>query len=185
MFISELNIESVKDFFAFLPLVFENKIQSYTNQQYIELRNEQLSSLNWFMQIHMKSLKYSIYVVLFYLYINYKQRFYIKQNKALLSLFCFSLFFYSISNLISSFPSVDRFIIVASSISFAFVFMVLQYTYDKNLNLILKIATPFLLIFVLVSIRNGLDTIGVTAILGNPLVALFIDYDMALIELIK
>ena len=49
----------------------------------------------------------------------------------------------------------------------------------------MNIYIPFLLIYIIVTIRIGFDTMSITTVFGNPLIAIFMEEDIALINLIK
>jgi len=184
LFITELNLESVRESLLVIsPVVFEDRIEGYTNEAYKESIVDRFNESRWYLQFKIDSLKYSIYVFLIVLY--WRGKYIYKRNKKLYKLFCFILLFYGISSIISYVPSAGRFIEVASGFAIALLFLCLQFRDDKLINNIIKMASPALLLYLLMTIRLGLDTMGITTILGNPLIALFIEDDIPLINLIK
>jgi len=183
LFVSELSLDAVRSNLAFLPTIYENRVEAYTDAEYKELRLENSQSSNWYVNLHAVALRFSVYVFLIALY--WKTRVYIKKNKKIYSLFNFILLFFGIANIISSVPSAGRFTIVASCIAMAFVYLSVQFLNDRIINLIIKISIPALLLFFIVAVRVGFYTIGLTTIFGNPLIAVFMENDKALIELIK
>jgi len=184
MFISELNLESIKNNIeGVLPVVFELKVNNYTNVDYREQRVEAGKGVNWYVPFRTKALKYSVYIFLIVLFWKWRQQ--IKSNKQLYGLFSFVLFFFGIANIVSSIPSGGRFLNIAFSLSIALTFLFVQKFHDKFINFVLKFSTPALLLYLIVTIRMGFDTIGLTTIIGNPLIALLMEGDKALIELIK
>ena len=56
---------------------------------------------------------------------------------------------------------------------------------NKPIKNLIKLTTPVLLLFIIVAIRIGFYTIGLTTILGNPIIAYLMDGDLALDNLIK
>ena len=184
LFITELNMESVRNnLLVISPVVFEQKIEGYTNEEYKERIEASYEGANWYVLLKTKALKYSIYIFLIVLYWRYRNFF--KNKKLLYDLFSYVLLFYGIANIISSIPSAGRFITVASGLAIALLYLSLQLKNDTTTNIIIKATMPALLLYVIVVIRIGFDTMGVTTILGNPLIALFMEEDIPLINLIK
>ena len=58
---------------------------------------------------------------------------------------------------------------------------------DKTtkISTFLKLATPFLLIFIIVSLRMGFDATSILTLFGNPLIAYFFEETTPFIEYIK
>ena len=58
---------------------------------------------------------------------------------------------------------------------------------DKTtkISTFLKLATPFLLIFIIVSLRKGFDATSILTLFGNPIMAILIDETTPFIEFIK
>lgn len=183
LFVSELNLESVRNNLLIIsPVVFEDRIEGYTNKEYKENIDNSYVFSNWYIKYKSESLRYSLYLLLIGLH---WRRNSFRNNTALFKLFCYVLLFYSIANIVSSVPSANRYIEVASVLAIALVFFIIQFKDDKNIDIIVKVTAPALLVFFMVTIRLGLDTIGLTTILGNPIIALFMNDDVALINLIK
>jgi hypothetical protein len=183
LFISELNIESVRGNLGLLPIVIENKVEGYTNEEYIESIDNSYKLANWYVLMRTKALKYSIYIVLIFLY--WRRELFLKNHKKLFKLFGFVFLFFAIANIISSIPSARRFLVIAYALSTGLIFLSMQYFDDKKINTVIKLTTPALLLYFVVTIRLGFDTFGITTILGNPIIAFFMEDDMALINLIK
>ena len=183
LFITELNLEAVRNNLFFLPTVYMNRAENYVSEEYKEKLTENLKNANWYAQVRVSALKYSIYVFLIYLF--WKGRIIMIREKRLYNLFSYVLLFYAIANVISYIPSVGRFISVVSGLSVSLAFLYMQYFNDNKFRWIIKASIPALLLFLIVTIRIGFDTIGLTTVFGNPIFAIIIEDDMALIELIK
>ena len=184
LFITELNLETVRENLLFVsPIVFEDKIEGYTNEEYRESVTASLEKAAWYVQFKSRALKYSIYLFLIGLY--WRGRSIYLNEIVIYKLFSFVLLFYGIANIISYIPSAGRFIEVASGFAIALVFLSLQYKEDTIMKFLIKLSTPALLLYLVMVIRFGFDTVSLTTIFGNPLIALFMEDDMALIQLIK
>lgn len=183
LFISELNLEMVRNNLFFLPDVVVNRVDSYVSEEYKEQIMESLKNYAWYAKYRIAPLKYSIYVFLVYLY--WKRHIFFKNNKELYSLFSFLLLFFGFSNIVASVPSAGRFLVISFSMSIALTYLCLQFLNDKLLNSIIKISIPALIFFLIVTIRMGFYTISLTTLLGNPIIALFMENDLAIENLIK
>ncbi|MCB0743252.1 MAG: EpsG family protein [Ignavibacteriae bacterium] len=184
LFITEINLEVVRSSIeGILPVIFETKVVNYTNEAYREQKVAGFKNMNWYIIYNAFLLKYVIYLYFIFLY--WKNRIKIRRNKAVYSLFSFILFYFGIANIVASIPSGGRFLTVAYSFAIALIYIYVQTYKDDLINFIVKVSLPILLLYIIVSIRLGFDTIGITTVIGNPIVALFMDKDRALIELIK
>ena len=183
LFITELNLEFVRDNLGFLPTKYEHRIESYTSEEYVIKIKSRTEELVWYAKYKNMALKYSIYALLIALYWVGKPL--IKSKKPIYVLLSFTLLFYGMANIVSLIPSGGRFISIASALSLAVIFLYTQNYFDKRIDLILKLSIPALLLYIIVSIRMGFYTVGLTTILGNPLIALFMENDIALDQLIK
>ena len=183
LLVNELNLEMVRNNLAFLPTVYEARVTGYTSEEYKEKVIEKVVQINWYARIKGKALHYPIYIFLIYLF--WKARSMVLRKKELYSLFSFVLLFYGVANVISYIPSAGRFMSIGAGLAIAFIFLFLQNFHDTKFNSIIKLSRPALLLFIIVTIRIGFDVIGLTSIFGNPLIALFMENDLPLIDLIK
>lgn len=96
------------------------------------------------------------------------------------------MLFYSYANISALMPQGARFY----SISNMIVFFMLSYivykielpAFDKKLRII---SSPFLILVIIVYIRTGFDYTGLLTVIGNPIIALFSENNIPLINLIK
>jgi hypothetical protein len=184
-FITELNVTQVGEILsANLPEVFLPRVASYTSEAYIEKLSDTSTNLNWYVKIYNEALKWS--VVSFLVFIYFSMQKFMSKYKGLDSLFCFTLLFYSFANLFSQVPSGGRFLNITNMFGIACIFFLLQFaSRGKGLRRLVTLATPALVLFCIVSIRVGLDTMGFFSVFGNPILSLLIDVDITLIELVK
>jgi hypothetical protein len=86
----------------------------------------------------------------------------------------------------SSLPSGVRFLIIASmSVMPLIIFYVHYKQKDKMLVKLNYLAIPALVLFIIVSIRMGFYSLSVNTLVGNPIVAIFTDYNFDLNDFIK
>jgi hypothetical protein len=96
----------------------------------------------------------------------------------------FSLLFLAVANIISLLPSGGRFLYVAFLFSTAFCFIIVPQLKESLVLRTAKILSPLLFIFCLVSIRSSFDFFNITT-LTNPIVVMFTDINIPLIDFIK
>ena len=186
-FVSQINIEVLNDVIAnYAPEVIQEKTSGYRNEQYVEdYREGGEGNRNWYAMYYSSALGWAITAFLTLLY--FKGIEFLKQNRNWMNLYCFTLLFYAMANLTSSIPSGGRFVAIANFCSLALIILYLQNVkQDLFIKRFFLATTPLLLLFVLVSVRTGLYSISATAILGNPVIALFLDGDhISLNDLMK
>jgi hypothetical protein len=168
-FIKEIDLQLVRSYLSLLPSVVYSRVIGYTNIEHIESVAMAAGELNWYLPLASKSLSWVIY--LFTLYIFFFCRGFLKEHKTLMSLFCFSTFFYSIGNLmISLVPTGGRFILVSSTLMFAFLTIFLSFYKDSaGVRIIKMVSIPLLVLYCIVNFRIGMDYFGLTILIGNPL----------------
>ena len=184
-FIKELNISQIRDFLSgHLPAIFLPKIKTYTNEDYAEKLSTAFENVNWYVTLYQQILKWTIvsFIVVMFL----KGRKFITHYKGMENLFCFTLLLCSVANVFALMPSGGRFVILSNLFSMAMIFFYMQYApRGKAMKNLLPFALPGLVLFSVVSMRIGLDTMGFFSVFGNPLLSLFFDINTSLIELIK
>ena len=183
LFIGELQLDGVRDKMSFLPSVFLERTEGYVNEEYKDSIVNKRKEINWYASMYSKILHYSIYFLLIGLYI--RNRSSIKKHRELYNFLGLIFLFYGISNIISSIPSAGRFLTLAASMAIGLIILIAKNLNDIWLNRMFRITIPFLFLFIIVIIRIGFDTIGITTVFGNPFIAIFMENDKALIELIK
>lgn len=173
-FISEINIETFnRTVETYAPEIIQERTDSYRSEERVEaFRESSGSGKNWYAAWYGTALKWSVMGFLVILFFQYRKS--IVSDKAILNLFCFSLLFYGVANLMSSIPSGGRFVSVANLAALAtIIFYVQNIPNDKALVRFIKVAMPALLLFIIVAFRTGIYSFSATLILGNPLVAFF------------
>jgi hypothetical protein len=185
MFITEINITALNDIItSFLPSIFKARTEGYITEEKVANLSEAGSAKNWYAQIYISALRWSIAAFIIYIYATGKKA--ILTRPEWLRLFSFALFFAAISNIFSLLPSGGRFVTIANLFSVALIIFYFDSIYhQKNLRTLFKVAVPFLILYAFVTTRIGLASIGLVTVAGNPITALFVDSDVGLIDLIK
>jgi len=186
-FISELNVRMLTETLAdLLPGVFVQRINSYTSDVYMEAVSDDLQTRNWRFHFYSQSIKWVATGFLGVIYFFGKK--FIKENRNYNILFCYTIFFMAVVNLVSQVPSVNRFYLVVYLFVFAFIFLYLQHAPTFYLKrAILLISFPLLIFYSLGMINISFMTIGMITLIGNPIFTLlpYGDIDVALIDLLK
>lgn len=178
-FIAELNIGIVRSSLeAYMPGFIQPRIKSYFNDEYIENYAEMVTNVNWYILYYNKLITY--FNVIFMSILFFKADLSLSAKKLL----GFSLLFLGVANIISVLPSGARFLSVAFLFSLAFSFIVLANNKVPIIAKSVKWLSPLLLLFVVVSIRMSFDYFSITT-LTNPIIALFTDNSVPLIDLIR
>lgn len=186
IFVSEINIPLLRNILIqYTPEVFHSRIEGYTDDEKIEKsKSSDLPKLNWYVIWHGRALRISIQILLVFIYFKGK-KVWLKQ-KELLRLFSFLLLFNGFANLGSMIPSVYRFISVAHLFSVSFLFLYFDNNEKEGVSKsIFLFLIPAMVLFLVVAIRKGFDNTGIFAFITNPLIAPFLNNEIALIDLIK
>jgi hypothetical protein len=103
-----------------------------------------------------------------------KGRSFFDENKGWLRLYSFILLFYGFANLFNSLPSGGRYLAIANLAALALIILYIQ---NREQGVAMErfvwVTTPALLLFIVVAFRVGLYSMSATAVLGNPVIAMF------------
>jgi hypothetical protein len=183
-FISSLNISSIRSKLeSIAPDFLLPRVNSYTSDEYVDTVVDLNESVNWYVKYYTNSLMWVLVILFTIIYFtNNKGN---KNEKTFSNLFGFSLLILTVGNITSLLPSGGRFVLIAQLFGVA----LLVYNYVTFDNLLLKnwlkFLTPILYFFILVNVRISLDTISFMTLFSNPILALFIDLNFPIINLIK
>ncbi len=186
MFITELNVEYFNNLAQQnLPTIFVERASSYTSEFAIErFQKAKPKERNWYAVYYLKSLRWSVIVLMVYAF--FVKRSLIRNNKILLSLFSFAFLICAVANIVSLVPSGIRFIIISNMFACsAIVLFFCYYPLELGMRRAVKILSPALLLFSIVTLRESLNSVGLFTILSNPFIAFFAEGNMALIDIFK
>ena len=173
-FISEINLEFFNNIIEnFAPEGIQDRTSGYRNEKYVEIYRESTEeSRVWYARWYGTALKWSVMGFLVVLFFQGKD--FLKRNKNWLTLFCFTLLFYGVANLLSSLPSAGRFVSIANLCALTFIILFVQNNlYGLVLERFIWSVLPALTLYIIVAIRIGLYSMSATAILGNPIISMF------------
>lgn len=185
LLITSFNIQNFTSIVDFLPLGVRGKFISYTSDIYLERVNE-MSSLDLNLYV---SLRYKFLLLVFelmFLLIYYKHKDFLN-NKLNSDLLFLSFILMSFSNLVFEIRPLDRFF----NLGFFFVILIglnfSNYLIQNNKkSLVFKFLSFLLILYIIVEIRIGFDTISIVSIIGNPITQYFVsDSNFSLIDIFK
>ncbi len=183
--VTQISPGALTNFSDLLPEVFQERTDRYTSEAYIKGRAKSFKERpgNWYVKGRFVALNYCLNVL--FIFIFWKRRDSFKSRKDSLSLLCFGLLLASLLNLLVNLPSMERFYQIFYMIGTASIFIFCQ-TYSKKLfPLWLNVTIVLVMIlYVLVEIRVGFQTVGPLTIIGNPLIAPFISNDVTINDII-
>lgn len=168
-----------------LPAILEVKKESYFNENVISSRLEDANATNWYIRYNTLFIKITVQLGLSLVF------YWRRVRKATLpdsfdNVLCFTLFMYSIANLLSTFPEGFRFYTIANMGAYAL--FVWSFSFNSVIVLFKKfsfIFIPLILITMIVAVRRGLELTGLSVLISNPIFAYFIEDEIPLLNLIK
>lgn len=183
-FISELNFGAVKNLLeSYVPDFLVSRVTNYIDEGYVEVISDNNAGVNWYMAIYVKIMSWFILIMtaIIYLYKRYLNERLANDKR----FFGFCLAFLSIGNILSLMPSGTRYLLIAQYFALAMIFVTTAQFNEVKLNRAVHLLRPILIFYLVVSIRVSFDTVTLTSVCGNPLIALLVDYPFPLIDLIK
>lgn len=189
LFMSSINIGSINKLIeASAPQVLIDRSSSYFNEEKVEdFRNSNIQDAGgvWYAKYYGIVLKYTLTAFLLFFYWSFRKT--TNTNKQLLRLLSFILLFFGFANILSSIPSGGRFLSIANLLTISFVVLYLQnHIVKRDLFRLSKLATPFLIFFIIIAVRLSWYSLSVMTIFGNPVTAIFMfGENTALNDIIK
>ena len=184
-FVKELNLTQLGEFLtANLPEIFLPRVKGYVNEGYASEMYEIYAKANWYVVFYQLALKWSIASLMAGIFFYGKA--FLKANKNFDSLFSFALLLYSVANIFSLVPSGGRFLALSNLFALAFIFFYIQYApKTKTIKRLTSLAVPALLLYATVALRIGIQDMGILCIVGNPILRIFINAEVTVLEVLK
>lgn len=182
-FVRELDMDFVKDSLSFLPDFLQSRVDVYTNQDYF---NRTMVDAKPERALHELLSSYSLRYLLYgwVLLVTLKGKTWLDNNSDIKQLYVYGLFFGIIAQIAANVPSGGRFLTLVIFILYAIFILFIVHNRTK-LTLYKWISLPFLIFIVFFNLRLGLSNIGISTFISNPILSLFIEDKMPLIEYIK
>ncbi len=157
----------------------EDKIQGYSREDYIKMRNQNLENRNWYSRLRIPFLQYGFYAAL--VYNVYFKRYSVKSDKFQDNLVSFMILFLAFIQFGFAFDSLGRRFLIIWFV-FAAIYFIRSYSINESKEL--KLPTAILLfpvtLWVIVQFRVSLDVSTWMFYLGNPVVATFVKLETIL-----
>lgn len=186
-FISELDISALNSVVeSYAPEILQERTASYRDEERVEMFREDStgSGTVWYAVWYKRALSWSIMGFLIILFLKGKTA--IEKNKGWLNLYSFTLYYYGIANILSSLPSGGRYITVANLLALAMITIYVQnQPREQTVKRFIFFATPALLLFIVVAVRTGFYGMSVSALIGNPIIALVMIENISLNDFLK
>jgi hypothetical protein len=189
IFISEVNVEALNSVIEnYTPEYFQERTISYRSDSALEKFEEQQEQTDkkvWYAEYQNKFIIWPLMLILAISFWAFKRAFRIDKN--LYIIFSFTYLFFGASNILANLPSAGRFQNVAILFCLSALIIFLQnINYNKTIVNVLRLSTPLLLLFIIVSVREGFYLTSLMTIVGNPIVAVFsIGENISLNDIIK
>ena len=189
IFFSEINIEQFNYYVeTYAPEAFAERTLGYRNfSQVYQLRSGggQESGMVWYAALYQRGFHLSLIVFLLVLF--FKNRDLARVDPNLVRILGFTYLFFGVANFMSSIPSGSRYISIAALLATAVLTIYLQNVYqEKWMKRAIFLSAPLLLLFIVVSVREGLYLTSLMTIIGNPVAAVFtIGENLSLNDVLK
>jgi len=186
---NEINVQWLSDY---IESTDQEKViertSIYIDQERVEAYRQGETSgaqQNWYVRWYKDGLNYMILLAFILIYRGHKKRKIL--TRRLFTTFAYALWFYSFANVLNTIPSGGRFLFTAQLISFFVIIILFQNDIRKMFSKYLFPSfLPAMLLFIVVSMREGFYYLSVATVFGNPITAIisFGEY-VALNDLIK
>lgn len=183
--VNSLNLDAVGGMLMdYSPESYEDRIELYVNQDLADRNAEGAALSNWYIAVSGILKKWTIAVLLIFLYPCMKKFF--KGEYGLNRLYLFALFLGAFANIMSLIPSGGRFQILSMMFMVPVILLtILRIPKTVSYYGMSEKAMLFLLIPVVVDFRRLFDFFGITAVFGNFITAFFWESNVPLIEFVK
>ena len=177
LFISNINISQFNNILKkYAPEIITERTESYRSEDKVEeYRNKEGSGSNtvWYARYYSKVYGWVTTAFLVALFLSYRKKL-MFFDKGYLRLLSFIFLFFGFANLLSTIPSGGRFLNLAYLLSISALVLIMQnFPPRKNLIKLSKLATPFLIFFIIVALRLSWYSLSWMTIIGNPITSIF------------
>ena len=186
-FVTEIEIEQIRNFLTSnLPTFFHGRILAYTSEGYAERVIEANKRLNFYVVLGPRYARWAITILLVVACTWGKKI--ITTGKELFNLMCFTLFMFSIINIMTIIPTIGRFISLAQMFALAsIIFFYISFKFNNykqnEISIIFKLVPLMLILPMVVSLRMGCEYYGISLVF--PFMALIIEDNKPIIQFIK
>ena len=170
--------ELANDYAELLSPSLQDRTLGYTHESYVESRIDSFSHAAWYVQWKYIGVLYYVYFALLSIIMS-KKKYLIDKNSS--RLFSFILLFLACVNFVMDIPSVGvRFRNIWFLFTFAFLFRIFSNKKSKRLELMPSLSLIPVLLYFIVDMRFGLETMNLFYLIGNPITLVFAESDISL-----
>lgn len=170
---SFIELQPLQDFLLqHAPDFLHKKLTTYVNADYAENLEVASAGAKWFITLKYQTINFLALSLISLCFLLHRE--FIRSNPVFFNSFCLILYLAIANNVLSSIPSVGRFMVLNQYFTFCLAFFLIQH-YDNRfvwLKRTLYLATPFLLIFIVYTLRIGLQSMNVMLLTGNPFLSI-------------
>jgi hypothetical protein len=170
---SFVKLQGLQDFLlSHAPDFLHKKLTTYVNQDYADNLKEAESGAKWFVILKGQVVAWFGLFIICYSFILHRN--FISSKPILFNSFCMILYMLIAFNILSAIPSFGRFLLPSYYLAFCFAFLLVE-NYPKTflwLRRSIYIASPLLAIYIVFTLRIGLQTINVLVITSNPILSI-------------
>lgn len=183
IFIKEIDIQAVRNVLFMLPEFLHSKINAYTSDQAIE-KFKYGVDLSWHVIFAEFANRMFVYIWASAMFF-YRKSWFLRLPKAD-HLYKLALFIGGWANLSSLIPSGGRFQILVYGLFYAIIVLLFsqkhrpQWVYGLT-----QVTLPLLIFSVIFNLRIGFDFMGLLTFFGNPILGIFMEDKIPIIDLIK
>lgn len=186
-FIQQIDVEVLAGLIpqSILPKIFVSESEAYLSGERAELLSIGKSNKVWYARIYGDWFKWSLIFCLSYIFLNKRSQ--IMKSDWLLKVFSATFYFFIITTLIQNIPSMGRFMSLAYYCGFlALISYLSLYRPDKRFqNKLAFFAAPGFLLYSSIVFKNGMETFSILTLIGNPMMALFFDYNISILSIFE
>lgn len=168
-----VELQPIQDFLLqYAPEFLHKKLTTYVNDSYAENLEIASASAKWFITLKTHAVNYLAFSLVSLSFIFHRE--FIKTNRVFFNSFCLILYLTIANNVLSSIPSISRFLTISHYFTFAFSFFLIQHSDSKFtwLKRSIYLSMPLILVFIVYTLRIGLQTINVILVTGNPFLSI-------------
>jgi hypothetical protein len=170
---SFIQLQGLQNFLlSHAPDFLHKKLTTYVNQDYADNLKEAGSGAKWFVVLKGQVVAWFSLFIICYSFILHRN--FISSKPVLFNVFCMVLYMLIAFNIFSAIPSFGRFLLPSYYLTFCFAFLLVQNYPSKFLWLrrSIFIASPLLAVYIVYTLRIGLQTINVLIITSNPILSI-------------
>ncbi len=168
---------------AYAPDFIIPRVSNYASEDYAEVINDMNEKANWYIVYYNQALNWGLMLVFSIVF--FKRKIATTLNESSIKFFGLSLFLLIVGNFLSGVTSGGRYLTIAQLFATASLLLITINYKDSWFRRKLILCAPFFIFFVIISVRVAIDTVTFDTIFFNPIIAVFANVRIPLIDFIK